>query len=187
MKSKKYITYLILGLGLGIIITNILYSAYPKVELVELNDDVIVERARELGMVPVKESIKLGKDIEDPEYKGSEEVEEEVIKLEESEEVEKGEIINEEIEIVIERGANLTEIAIYLYEIGVIENKDDFADVVRANNLSGKIDYGYYNIKKDSSNYEIIEILTGINPQNDWFLWWKEQILSFCKKVMIYY
>lgn len=159
MENKKYITYLILGLGIGIIITNILHSAYPKVELVDLNDDVIVERARELGMVPIKESIKIGKDIE-------EEVEE-IEEVEEVEEIEEVELISEEIEIVIEKGSSLTEVASYLYDIGLIENKDEFADMVRANKLSGKIDYGYYNINKASSNYEIIEILTGINPQND--------------------
>lgn len=160
MENKKYITYLILGLGIGIIITNILHSAYPKVELVDLNDDVIVERARELGMVPIKESIKIGKDIE-------EEVKEEVEEIEEIEEVQEDEIINGEIEIIIEKGSSLTEISSYLQDIGLIENKEEFADIVRAHKLSGKIDYGYYTIKKASSNYEIIEILTGINPQSD--------------------
>lgn len=167
MGNKKYITYLILGLGLGIIITNILHSAYPKVQLVEVNDDTIIERARELGMVPVKESIKIGKDTEEAKDKELEEVLEDV--LEEIEEEIEDENVEEkiEIEIEIERGANLTGIATYLYEIGLIEDKDEFTKLVRANDLSSKIDYGDYKIKKGSSYSEIIKLLTGINPQSD--------------------
>lgn len=163
MESKTYITYLILGLGLGIIITNILYSAYPKVELVELNDDVIVKKARELGMVPLKKNIKIDKDAEDPKNKELEEVskklEEALLELEKSQEIET-EKLEEEKEIFIESGWNLTNVAKRLYDMGLIDDQDEFSKFVIGENLSRKIITGNYKIRNNSSNLEIISILT---------------------------
>lgn len=176
MGNKKNIIYLILGLGLGIIITNILHSAYPKVEFTDLSENEIIERARDLGMVPIKESIKVEKE---PGESKDQEVEKTLEKLEEAlERLEKSEKIQEVIEteelreddigeekeVIIDSGSNLTEVATRLYEMDVIESKDEFIKLVRANNLSRKIVTGKYIIKKGSSHSEIIKLLTGANP-----------------------
>lgn len=55
MSDKFKLPYLILGLGIGIIITNLLYSINPKVEYREYTEEEIVSLAKELGMVFVKE------------------------------------------------------------------------------------------------------------------------------------
>lgn len=171
MTNKKNIVYLILGLGLGIIITNILHSTYPKIKFVELNDNEIIERARDLGMVSIKESIKTGKETVETEAdeleKIAEKLEKEVKELEESEKNETEAIIEEEILVVIESGMNLTQIASHLYDIDVIEDVEEFAKLVRQNGLSKKMSSGQYAIKKASSYSEIIKLLTGVNPQNN--------------------
>ena len=163
MGNKKYIIYLILGLGLGIILTNIVHSAYPKKEFVELNDDMIIEKARELGMVPLKENIKIDKGIEDPRDKELEEVsnqlEEALLRLEKSEEIETGKF-EEEVEVSIESGWNLTQVAEQLYLMDLIDDKDEFTKFVISENLSRKIITGKYKISYNSSYLEIINILT---------------------------
>lgn len=161
MGNKKNIIYLILGLGLGIIITNIVHSAYPKKEFVELSDDTITEKARELGMVPLKENIIIDKSNEDSRDKELEEIskklEEALIRLEKSEEVETERL---EEEIVIESGWNLTKVAEQLYLMDLIDDQDEFTKFVIGENLSRKIITGKYKIKYGSSYLEIINILT---------------------------
>ena len=180
MISKKNIVYLILGLGLGIIITNILHSTYPKIEFLELDDNAIIERARDLGMVPIKEAIKVDKETVEPEDDKLEETAEEIKdKLEDLKESETEEIIEElaevttegenleEILVVIESGMFLTQVSEVLYDNGLIEDEFEFSSLVRANDLSKKITAGKYKIKKASSYGEIIKLLTGVNPQTN--------------------
>lgn len=161
MGYKKNITYLILGLGIGIIITNILHSAYPKLEVVELDDNTIIERARGLGMVPIKESIKIEKE----ELK--EELSEETGVEEWKEEYIEDKIFEEEKEIIIESGSNLTTVAEQLYNMNLIDDKDEFSKFVHSQNLSRKIITGRYKIKENSSYSKIIHILTHKNKGNN--------------------
>ncbi len=162
MDKKIRITYLLLGLGIGIIITSTLYSFYPRIEYIDLSDDIIIEKARELGMVGLKESIDVRniKDLNNIENTiepitekisvASEEVEEEKKELEEV----------EEIEIVVESGSSLTRVSKQLYNEKLIDNIDEFILFVKNKKLDKKIVTGRYKIKSNSSYDEIIEILT---------------------------
>lgn len=58
MKNTKNKPYIILGIGVGIILTTTIYSIFPKVEYSQMTDEMVIERAKELGMVGLKESIK---------------------------------------------------------------------------------------------------------------------------------
>ncbi|MDR7856442.1 hypothetical protein [Tissierella sp.] len=157
MLKKTKITYLILGMGIGIIITSTLYSLYPQISYIELEDEIIIERARELGMVNLKESIKtenfeaaIDKE-ETLDQTGSEANLEEETELEEK---------TEEIEITIESGLTLTNVATKLYDAGLIEDKDDFISFVKNKKLQGKIISAKYKITSNSSYDEIVEMLT---------------------------
>lgn len=149
MGNKNKILYLILGIGIGMIVTNILHSFYPKLEYIELSDDTIIERARDLGMVNLKKGIKIEKEIVDNKDEG------EVIK-----EVEKLKVEELEEEIVVESGSGLTTVAIKLYNAGLIDNKDEFIWFVKDEKLDKKIITGIYKIKHNSPYSEIIKILT---------------------------
>lgn len=153
MKNK--LIYLILGIGIGIILTNIVYSLYPKVEYVDLSDDKIIERAMDLGMVKLKESIKIEKS-----------------PVEKKEEIKEPEDLKEEEhvlkkEIVIESGSDLSTVAKKLYNENLIQDQEGFIFYVRGKGLDRKIITGIYIIEKGSSYSEIISILTSKSSQKD--------------------
>lgn len=152
MENKSKIRYLLLGLGIGIIITNILNSLYPRLEYIELSDEEVIERAKELGMVKVKENIKILEDpIEDNKSEDKIEAEEVII----------------EKEILIEKGTELTKVAKQLYAADLIDDEEEFIFYVRGKELSGKINYGSYNIRNNLDYSEIIKILTDRNYGKD--------------------
>ena len=165
MIKKTKIAFLTLGIGIGIIISSTLNSLYPKIKLIELEDEMIIERARELGMVNLKDSIKVDIPKETPK-----ETPKEALKDESLEQIENDVSLAvddeleeiEEIEIVVESGLILTEVATKLYDTKLIEDKDDFISFVRNKKLDKKIITGIYRIKYNSSYEEIIQILTNI-------------------------
>lgn len=141
MEDKNKIIYLMLGLGIGIIIANILHSFYPKYQLIDLSDDQIIERATELGMVKLKESIKIKKEpVEEKEEEIAEEKEDEVL--------------------VVKSGSDLTTVAKQLYKLGLIVDEEEFIFYVRDEGLDRKIITGTYSIKYNTPYSEIIKIIT---------------------------
>lgn len=153
MGGKDKILYLILGIGIGIISANTLYSIYPKIEYVQLSDEAIIEKSRNLGMVSLKENIKVEKDIENNSKQEDKIVEIEEQEIEEPEpEVER--------QIKIEYGWTLKRVALELYEKEVIDNKEEFIDYVKGKKLSTSIRVGTHTFKNNPSYDEIIEIIT---------------------------
>lgn len=147
MKKTK-IVYLTLGLGIGLVISNILYSMFPNTEYVDLSDLDIIERAEELGYVSIKEKISLEKDEDELEEKTS------------LEELDKPKALDEEIEIVILEGDTLKDIARKLLELDLIENEDDFILAVEEKNMDKNFAYGKFFLPQNSDYHEIIRRLT---------------------------
>lgn len=145
MNKKVKLAYLFLGIGIGIIFVNVLYSFYPQIKYMDIGDDIIIERARELGMVNLKESINMDN------------LKDELIEEEEKEEVEEPKV---EIKIVVESGSSLTSVARKLYRAELIEDMDEFILFVKEKKLDKKIITGEYKIESGSSYDEIIETLT---------------------------
>ena len=56
MKKIK-LTYLLLGMGIGVILVNSLYLLCPKIEYIDLSDEMIIDKAKELGYISLKENI----------------------------------------------------------------------------------------------------------------------------------
>lgn len=160
MKNIKNI-YLILGLGIGIILSNVLYSMFPQVRYVDLSDSDIIERAEELGYVSLKEKINLKENKE--ELKKSVEIplEEDQIK-----EIDKKteEIIEEKkdriIEVKVAEGDTLKDISKKLLELGLIANEEDFILAVEKKEMDKKFAYGKFYIPLNSDYPEIINLLT---------------------------
>ena len=46
MEKRNKILYLIMGIGIGIVISSTLYSFFPVTKYVELSDDIIIEKQK---------------------------------------------------------------------------------------------------------------------------------------------
>jgi len=55
--NKQNKLFLILGLGIGLLISSLLNIAYPKVKYESYSEEQIIEKAKELGMVSLKEAV----------------------------------------------------------------------------------------------------------------------------------
>lgn len=168
---KLKIAYLLLGIGIGIILINGLYSLYPEIKYKELSEEMILERAEELGYISLKEKLIIEKDTsekEELEGKKPKELEEEPIKPEteeieeEQEEIEELEIKpkEESMEIVIESIDNLSDIAKKLFDAKLIEDTEEFKSLVRNKGLDKRLIDGVYNIKYNTSYDDIINMFT---------------------------
>lgn len=147
MRKKIKISYLLLGIGVGIIITGIIYSAFPKVEYVDLNDEMIIEKAKDLGMTNIKDSLVMeDSHKEEPEQKTEE-------KLKPGDEYK---------DIIIEEGEILQDIVDKLYDNGLIDNKEEFILLAEDKMVDKKFVYGKYRIKYNTSYSTIIKMLTEI-------------------------
>lgn len=143
MKNIK-IVYLSLGLGIGIILSNILYSVFPQIEYVNLSDEDIIKRAEGLGYVSIKEKISLEKD------KTSEK---DNIKIEER-------LVKESVKINILEGDTLKDIAEKLLELKLIENEEEFILNVEEENMDKRFAYGIFEVPVNSNYNQIIDLLT---------------------------
>lgn len=144
MEKKIKLTYLLLGLGIGILFTSTLYSIFPNIEYIELDDDIIIEKARDLGMVSLKDSIDLEKPPNDKD----------------DSEVGDDHKVIEYVDCVVEKGDTLEDVASKLYELNLIDDKEEFILFTEDKNLDKKFNYGTFQIKYNTSYSTIIKILT---------------------------
>ena len=136
--------YILLGIGIGILLTNIIYDFHPKVEYREYSQDEIIEMAKEMGMVFLKDSIKVESSTQDEQV------------LENAESVEDGPI---NVQFVIEQGEFLEEIARNLYSEGIIDDVDSFMKYVRSKGLDRRFRVGTYTLSTGMNYDEIIDVL----------------------------
>lgn len=158
--------YILLGLGIGIIITNVLYYINPRIEYEELSDQEIVERAENLGMITIKENISINEEKKDKEKK---EIEEKGLKektLDEQidnkkKEKERTEEVKESKSLLVkvEKGDSLYDISEKLYDLGLIDDTKKFDARVYERELSKKMHYGEYEIESGSDYDTIIDLL----------------------------
>lgn len=172
---KLKIAYLLLGMGIGIILINGLYSIYPQVKYKELSEEMIIERAEELGYISLKEKIIIEKDelrdgLEEIKLEEIEEIEEPGVEVEQEPEEIAPEILEEleeeksdeeeSIEIEIESRDNLSDIAKKLFDAKLIEDVEEFRSLVRDKGVDKKLRDGVYKIKHNTSYDDIIKLFT---------------------------
>ena len=142
MLDKFRVPYLILGLGIGIILTSTIYTLNPNVKYKEYTEEEIITAATDLGMVFVKDSIDTSRDKKS--------------KREEQKD-KKG---KEEIILVVEAGDNSEKVFDKLFELGVITDKKDFSKYAKEKNIEKRIRIGTYKLALNMDYDTIISILT---------------------------
>lgn len=152
MKKIK-IVYLILGLGIGLILSNILYTNFPVKEYIELSDADIIKRAEELGYVSIKDKIST-------ETKTTDQNEDKFDKVKESNDETKEDSDDGFIELEIVEGDTLKDISKKLLELDLIDDEEEFISTVEEKNMDKRFAYGIFKIPIDSSYSQIIELLT---------------------------
>lgn len=136
MRDKINVFYVILGIGIGIILTSLIFTLNPKIKYIDYSDDEIIKKAKELGMVSVKEKIEL------------------------NEEKDKKEEAKKEIILFrVENDDTLTSVADRLFKKGLIANKEDFIQFAKYKEADKKLRTGDYKLEKKLSYNEIIKIL----------------------------
>ncbi len=124
----------------------ILKSEVPSIEIKTLSNEEIISKAEELGMVfKIEETTEIST-IETIEI----EIESETLST----------IINEEISIRITPGTSATEVSQILYEVGLIDDANNFHTFIKDNKKLNAIQVGFFRIPTNSSYEEILKILT---------------------------
>lgn len=141
MKDKINVFYIILGIGIGIIVTSLIFILKPKIKYVDYSDDEIIKKAKELGMVSVKEKIELNEEKDKRETDEKEDAKEEIILFR------------------VENDDTLTSVADRLLKKELIANKEDFIQFAKYKEADKKLRTGDYKLEKNSSYNEIIKIL----------------------------
>lgn len=131
MKIKIKYFYILLGFGIGIIFTSTVFILNPYIEYKDYSNEEIVEKAKELGMVFIKENIQI--DSTD---------------------------IDEGVDVIIEKGDNLTKVADKLLSYGIIKDKEEFIQYAESKQYQHKLKTGTYKLKKGMSFSFILNKLT---------------------------
>ncbi|WP_069650778.1 endolytic transglycosylase MltG [Caloranaerobacter ferrireducens] len=150
--DKKLVPILLFLAGVMFISAGIIMAAKPNVKYIDYTDEEIKRRARELGMVDIKEIIEKNQS-------KNEENKDTSNKTKEKEEV------KEEKDIVlfeIKKGETSESVVERLFKEGLIADKDEFAKVVFLKKAERRFKYGVFELKKDMDYETIIDILTGI-------------------------
>lgn len=155
MLNKCRLPFIILGIGMGILLTNTIYIFNPKIEYRDYSEEEITAKATELGMVFIKNNI------ETSAIEGANENSQvDVKKLGDKEkEVEK----KKEIQFTIEYGDSLEKVSKGLYELGIIDNVERFQKIARDKKVDKKLRVGNYKLLLGSDYETIIKAFT--SPQ----------------------
>ncbi|HEY8363418.1 MAG TPA: hypothetical protein VIK77_11155 [Tissierellaceae bacterium] len=177
MGKKIKIMYLLLGMGIGFIICSAVNTLFPVIKEAELSENEIIERAKELGMVSLKESLEIlsssnnlnNVDISEGKNENSTEISKEEVenineKLDnDNKEKSNGKYDEEDIKTVkfaIKWKETLTDVANNLHEMGLIDDVDKFISYAIEKGYSKILRVGEYEIDQNLSYDDILKILT---------------------------
>ncbi|SDZ05981.1 YceG-like family protein [Proteiniborus ethanoligenes] len=167
-RNKTNKLFLLLGIGIGFVIASLLNIAYPKIKYTSYTDEQVIEKARELGMVSLKEAISQSQDSveknnEDDEEKIIDEKLETIIEEDLNDNDTNAEAVaeeNETIKFVISKGQNSEEIINKLFEAGIINDKEVFTNLAIERNVQKKFNYGTFQLNKNMEYDLLIKALT---------------------------
>jgi len=152
---------LLRGLGLGLIIASLLIIGWPPARL-NLNDQEIIERARQLGMVTREEAARQVENavleaLKEKQAKMDNPVKQPPVQEPQPPKPPQAELVT----VVIPPGSSSAEIADILLKAGIITNKDDFLAFVNRKKAASKFRIGTYQLKKGMVAEDLVKVLTG--------------------------
>jgi hypothetical protein len=172
MKSF-YIKNILMGIGIGIILSSLIGIIYSAGMNPEMSKQEIMEKAKQYGMVLGSDTI-IGTDYDKtdstalsekepvPGYNNSVDTPTPIETEDLRENTEKlTEEPVQEVRIKINRGDTSTVVAERLYDKGLIESIDSFENLLREKNLQGSIQVGEFVIAKGTNNSTIAKIICG--------------------------
>lgn len=142
--------FVLFGIGIGVFISGVIVNAFP-IPHVEYTDEEIRERARDLGMIGLRESI-------EGNLESSDEAEEDD-SHESAQSIDEDEV-NEVVEIAIDIGEGTVVVSQKLYDADIIDDASEFQDFVASKGAGNKLRVGTYSIKKGSDFESILSIIT---------------------------
>lgn len=178
-KQNKIFFHLgLLIIGIILTITGLMNIVKPVVKYVDYTEEQIKQKAKELGMVDLKEVIELNEESEkkqdlDSESKDVEKQEKneennEAIKEsatvqnnEDSQTDEKDNTFEEYVLFEIHKGEKSEDIIDRLFEQGIIDDKERFIKLVAKKKVGRYFVYGSFELQKGMDYDTIIKILTG--------------------------
>ncbi len=146
MKKSNFI-FIVLGIGIGIILTSIIFYFNPLIKYKEYTDEQIIKKAEELGMVFIKDNI----DSEHEEIKPKEKDFDKKAKSKKK---------NSVIKVEISAGDSSIDVAEKLLDLGIIEDKVEFVQFLMDKNMDKKLRPGTYELKPNLSYSTILKILS---------------------------
>lgn len=146
--KKVEICFILLGIGIGVMISGATLKMNP-VPRIEYSDQEIIDRARDLGMVGIKEHIENNSEGEGASLDKSKEK-----TIEES----PAEVLEVKIEVL--RGEGSSDIAKKLIASKLIEDEVDFVNFIVEKNAGKSFREGTYMIELGSDYESILRILT---------------------------
>ncbi|MFA5524008.1 MAG: hypothetical protein WDA24_06600 [Tissierellales bacterium] len=180
--NKMHKLFMILGIGIGVVITSLLNMAYPKIQYEDYTESQIIEKARELGMVSLKEVItKNDEEIVETGLPDSDmdanidldigtntgtnidsdnEIDEEPTTNEIDEDTTNEKTDKQIVEFIINKGDNSELIIKRLFDSNIIKNKKEFSDKVIEKDVQRKFKYGVYELELDMDYETLIKALT---------------------------
>lgn len=177
MKDNKVrIYYLFLGIGIGLVLGIIINFVNPNVKYIGYSEGEIKQMARGLGMYELDEVFKINK-VFNEEIEKSREGESEnsqVSNLKEEKPIENETKTQQEkaeeeksdsqkqyyIEFIIEEGQSSEEIINNLLKENIIDDKEEFRNLVYRRKSDRMLKYGIFYIPQGASHDAIIDILT---------------------------
>lgn len=152
--NKKNMYFLLLGIGIGMLVTSLLNMIYPEVKHTQYTDEQIKQRATELGMVSLKDVI--NENEKEKEMAAKEKNDDNAAATNENKQKQESETVS----FIIRKGDTSEEIVEGLYEQKIITDKEKLMDVIIQKNAQRRFDYGKYDIQKGIDYEALVEILT---------------------------
>lgn len=153
-KTKLY--YILLGIGIGTILSGALVISRPNVKYKQYTDEEIRELARNLGMISIKDSITIEDKKDNNKTDESNDTKEQ--DTESNEDSQEGKEVTK-VTFRINKGDSSEVIINNLFKEGIIDNKGEFREIIMLNKAEKNISYGIFELEKGMDYEELIKIL----------------------------
>lgn len=165
---KEKLLYILLGIGIGLVTSSSLFIINSTEQVKEYSDEEIIQKAKELGMVYIKDVVQVNEKNNDKNDDKSDDKNDNNESVQVREDEGNSRLVEnlsntEYIEFTIDKGESTESVSKRLFEKGIIDDSGKFNTYISKKGLEKKILYGNYKIKKGSTYDELIKLFTQVN------------------------